>query len=90
MPPKDDFGKKMVAMVLSARGMRKVKVMTDENPINETYTLTIIRNGTEFEVKDFMPPKDDFGKKMVAMVLYRIGEHLDPAFAEQVNPQGGA
>jgi hypothetical protein len=49
-------------------------------PINETYNIKIVRNGRDFSAIEYNFPADDFGKKMMAILLYQIGEHIDPAF----------
>lgn len=51
--------------------------------MNETYTLNIVRKDTEFEVQNFEPPEDAFGKRMVALILLRIAENLDPKLVGQ-------
>jgi hypothetical protein len=47
--------------------------------VNEIYTLQIERKNTEFEIIHLKFPEDDFGKKMVCLMLYNIAEHIDPA-----------
>lgn len=49
-----------------------------------TYTLNIVRSkDTEFEVQNFEPPEDAFGKRSVALLLLRIAENLDPELFKQ-------
>lgn len=51
--------------------------------MDATYTFNIVRKDTEFEVKNFEPPEDAFGKRMVALILLRIAENLDPELIKQ-------
>lgn len=51
--------------------------------MDATYTFNIVRKDTEFEVQNFEPPEDAFGKRMVALILLRIAENLDPALIGQ-------
>jgi hypothetical protein len=51
--------------------------MSDD--VNEIYTIHIERRSTEFEVIHFAAPEDDFGKKMLSIMLYQIAENIDPA-----------
>ncbi len=61
--------------------------MTD---VSDTeYRLTIKRTDvTEFEASYDNVPQDAFGKKMVALMLFRIVEELDPEFADIVRKGG--
>ena len=54
--------------------------MVDTEP--QIYTIEIERRGTEFQAVKFSIPNDDFGKKMLAVMLYNIAEHIDPALRE--------
>lgn len=51
--------------------------------MDTTYTLNIVRKDTDFEVQNFEPPEDAFGRRMVALLLLRIAESLDPEFIGQ-------
>jgi hypothetical protein len=48
--------------------------------INETYTIVIERKNRDFSAIKYNFPADDFGKKMMAILLYNIAGHIDPAY----------
>lgn len=49
----------------------------------EVYTLKIIRtDGTEFQAIADKEPTDQFGKRMVSLLLLNIIERLDPAILQ--------
>ena len=52
----------------------------DACAVFESYTIVVERKDTEFEVTQLNIPSDDFGRKMLALMLYNIGEQIDPAF----------
>ena len=54
-------------------------------PMDETYKIVIERRQTEFEVTEMTIPSDNFGKKMLAIMLYNLAEHIDPAFQRGEN-----
>jgi hypothetical protein len=60
--------------------------MTD--PINEEYVLRIVRKDREFEAVEHVLPEDRFGKKMVAVMLCSIAEHLDPDLINDTSTEG--
>ena len=49
------------------------------DPITETYTIKVQRTGRDFSAVEYNFPADDFGKKMLSILLYQIAEHIDPA-----------
>lgn len=49
------------------------------DPVNEIYTIKIERKDLNLEVTQFVIPQDDFGKKMLSIMLYQIAENIDPA-----------
>lgn len=53
--------------------------MTDTKQI---YTFNVERNGDDLRVVQYRFPEDEFGKKLMAVLLYQIAEHLDPAMQE--------
>lgn len=53
--------------------------MTTDTPINENYAFKITRNNQEMQVVEYNFPEDDFGKKMLSILLMQIAAHLDPA-----------
>ena len=57
--------------------------MTDN--IQETYTFKIVRNKTEFSAVEYNLPADEFGRKMLSIMLMNIAEHIDPANSEGVS-----
>ena len=60
--------------------------MTDS--INEEYVLRIKRTDREFEAVEHVLPEDRFGKKMVAIMLCRIAENLDPDLIPDKSTEG--
>jgi hypothetical protein len=53
--------------------------MTDTK---QTYSFNIERDGDDLRVVEYRFPEDEFGKKLMAVLLYQIAEHLDPAMQE--------
>ena len=53
--------------------------------MSNVYKTIVERQDTEFQVTQFDEPEDTFGKRMLALVLLRLVEHLDPQIISQDN-----